>query len=303
LRKYLLGLQYSQAHPFNGAHPGGWGWNGGTGSVPDADDTPGAILALLELSEEGDHDTAALFRGCDWLVRLQNSDGGLPTFCRGWGRLPFDQSCADLTGHAFAAVAACRAVHSDSITSSRKKIYERFLDRALHYLEVHQNADGSWFPLWFGNQNNAQHRNPVYGTARVMVYLASAMEHVNDASQISRLKSVLARALDFIVKNCNSDGGWGARRGVPSTQEESALALSALVSAGYAGTEIGAGFSWLLQSVRKSGIAPSAIGLYFASLWYDEKLYPHIFMVDAGRRFVSALQKKVGTIRAGSSEF
>jgi len=27
-----------------------------------------------------------------WLLGLQNSDGGVPTFCRGWGKLPFDRS-------------------------------------------------------------------------------------------------------------------------------------------------------------------------------------------------------------------
>ena len=35
----------------------------------------------------------------DWLIHLQNRDGGWPTFCRGWGALPFDRSGCDLTAH------------------------------------------------------------------------------------------------------------------------------------------------------------------------------------------------------------
>ncbi len=34
--------------------------------------------------------------GLIWLLALQNRDGGWPTFCRGWGVLPFDRSGADL---------------------------------------------------------------------------------------------------------------------------------------------------------------------------------------------------------------
>ena len=36
-------------HPYTNADPGGWAWTNLPGGVPDADDTPGAILALLQL--------------------------------------------------------------------------------------------------------------------------------------------------------------------------------------------------------------------------------------------------------------
>ncbi len=39
-----------------------------------------------------------------WLLDLQNRDGGWPTFCRGWGTLPFDRSSCDLTAHALRAL-------------------------------------------------------------------------------------------------------------------------------------------------------------------------------------------------------
>jgi squalene-hopene/tetraprenyl-beta-curcumene cyclase len=99
LTDHYLSIQNKTTHPFNGALPGGWGWTHFAGSVPDCDDTPGAILALLSLNQENPElIKQAALDGCLWMVRLQNSDGGFPTFSRGWGKLPFDQSCADLTG-------------------------------------------------------------------------------------------------------------------------------------------------------------------------------------------------------------
>jgi len=288
LRTSLLNLQYNYIHPFNGAAAGGWGWNRDAGSVPDADDTPGAILALLELYSRSSSERSALLRGCDWLVQMQNNDGGIPTFCRGWGRLPFDRSCADLTGHAFAALAKCGDILAADIPPSCKKKYDLFLGRALGYLSRNQSADGSWLPLWFGNQNEAHHCNPVYGTARIAVYLCDSIAFVKEASMQKQIGCMIEKALDFLAQNRNDDGGWGARRGIPSTQEESSLAVCALAS----GRRIEArdGIEWLMQSFRSSGICASPIGLYFASLWYDEKLYPHIFMVDAFRRYLSEIK-------------
>src|SRR6266568_4695463 len=45
----------------------------------------------------------AAMAGIHWLLNLQNADGGLPTFCRGWTNLPFDRSAPDLTAHALRA--------------------------------------------------------------------------------------------------------------------------------------------------------------------------------------------------------
>ena len=40
--------------------------------------------------------------------------------------------------------------------------------RALAYLAREQRPDGSWLPLWFGNQHAPDDVNPVYGTSRVL---------------------------------------------------------------------------------------------------------------------------------------
>jgi len=49
LSAHLKQVQNKTIHPFNGTSPGGWGWTNFSGSVPDGDDTPGAILSLLRL--------------------------------------------------------------------------------------------------------------------------------------------------------------------------------------------------------------------------------------------------------------
>src|SRR5262249_40631907 len=51
LRSWLVGQQYSSRHPYTGAAPGGWAWTPLPGGVPDADDSPGALLALSHLVE------------------------------------------------------------------------------------------------------------------------------------------------------------------------------------------------------------------------------------------------------------
>jgi squalene-hopene/tetraprenyl-beta-curcumene cyclase len=44
------------------------------------------------------------------------------------------------------------------------------------------------------------------------------------------------------------------------------------------------GFAWLENEAANNGLRSSPIGLYFALLWYDEKLYPLIFYFEALRR-------------------
>ena len=65
-------------HPFTGAKEGGWAWSDLPGAVPDADDTAGALVALHILSD-GRY-TPEVGKGIEWLLALQNNDGGMPTF-------------------------------------------------------------------------------------------------------------------------------------------------------------------------------------------------------------------------------
>ncbi|MCD8260915.1 MAG: hypothetical protein LUD15_04995 [Bacteroides sp.] len=101
LAQMIRGNAFNYRHPFTGAQEGGWGWTDLSGSVPDADDTSGTLVALHTL-QEGAY-TPEIGKGIEWLLALQNNDGGMPTFCKGWGKLPFDRSSADISAHALRA--------------------------------------------------------------------------------------------------------------------------------------------------------------------------------------------------------
>jgi len=168
LADWLLGQQHRRVHPYTQAAPGGWAWTDLAGGVPDADDTAGAALALARLAPDDDRAASAAADGIRWLLDLQNRDGGIPTFCRGWGHLPFDRSSPDLTAHALAAWSAWR----DRLPAPLADRVDRATGRALAYLARIQRSDGAWLPLWFGNEHAPDHANPTYGTARVVAALA-----------------------------------------------------------------------------------------------------------------------------------
>jgi len=266
LRCWLLDQQYRERHPFTGSPPGGWGWTNLPGAVPDADDTAGALLALRLLDPDRETRRAAE-RGIVWLLNLANRDGGTPTFCRGWGRLPFDASTPDLTIHALHAYVAWRGCLPPKLGGR----VDRALARGLQYLAKVQQADGSWLPLWFGNDRVPGHGNPVYGTARVVLGLEE-MAKLGYAVP----SEMRQRGVDWLRSQANDDGGWGGCLNVPSSIEETALAVAALAD----GPEAVAGRAWLERAYRKPP-EPAPIGLYFASLWYFEARYPDLFALPA----------------------
>ena len=291
LRSYLFNSQYKLPHRFNKARPGGWGWTSFTGSVPDADDTAGAILTLLTLDPEVDNVKTSILNGSKWLGALQNRDGGIPTFCRGWGRLPFDASCADLTGHALLAWA--KVIETLSMTTasnhdhSEIRRLKKYVNRALRFLEKEQRCDGAWLPLWFGHQQTADKTNPVYGTARVMCYLDDALQcsHL-DTYMRNRLKQMIAKSGNFLASQQNEDGSWGAEKGIEGSMEETAMVVSALIK--HEPSKCVEGLNWLDRQYDLHGLTAKPIGLYFATLWYHEKMYPLVYYLEALRRTIGS---------------
>ena len=212
LIQWHLSCQHLNRHPFTGAEPGGWGWSDLSGAVPDSDDTPAAILALSEArrwrTQDNDEMKAAIDRAVRWLELLQNRNGGWPTFCRGWGKLPFDRSSNDLTAHAMRALLAASAILD-------RKPDKTSLDRARRFLINHQQSDGSWLPLWFGNQDREDESNPIYGTAKV---LAAAVHFLDD--------SAVDRATNYLICQQNHDGGWGGGPSLTQWLEQSESSAS-----------------------------------------------------------------------------
>ena len=277
---YFRLIQNEKIHPFNGTGPGGWGWTNYSGSVPDGDDTPGAMLALLKLEPKNKIKHEVL-NAANWLKELQNSDGGFPTFSRGWGKLPFDQSCSDLTGHCLLAVSEVVENYQDELSGEESENLKKIFEGALQYLEKKQAENGSWLPLWFGNQLTANHTNPVYGTAKVVTYLKDAALHNWHSTQNrDQLEKMIRKGNDFLVRVQNEDGSWGGDKNIPGTIEETSLAVSALIS-GENLVICESGLKWLEETIKEKGFISAPIGLYFASLWYDEKMYPLTAYLEA----------------------
>jgi squalene-hopene/tetraprenyl-beta-curcumene cyclase len=301
---WLLSCQHRERHPFTGAEPGGWGWTNLSGSVPDSDDTPAALLALgnfhdyclqsrssnnsLISSTRLEEVLRAKDMGCRWLVRLQNSDGGWPTFCKGWGTLPFDRSGSDLTAHALRALDMWKGTLNNSLRAS----VDRATLRGWRYLRRHQHKDGSWLPLWFGNQDRAEEDNPIYGTARVLLAYGDCGLANDDGAK---------RGIVFLQESQRADGGWGGGSSVcyegakgsssgsvgSATMEETAVALEGLIACGgpNARESIARGIDWLCKAVdQKHFLTSQPIGFYFAKLWYHEVLYPLTFSLSALER-------------------
>ena len=279
VRDWLIEQQYADIHPFTCSAPGGWAWTDLPGGVPDADDTPGAMLALHYLVDDSCagqcRDAAAA--GAKWLIDLQNGDGGIPTFCRGWGALPFDRSSPDLTGHTIRAW----QVWLPEFESHHPDIAARIracTARALRYLEDCQDSDGAWTPLWFGNQHVTGETNRTYGTANIILALSA----IKDSALAEQMQS---QALDWLLSiQDKSSGGWGGDRGTPQSIEETALAVSAVASSGDAEHQSAKvrGVQFLIKATDSGRSFPvSPIGFYFAKLWYHEKLYPLVWAVNA----------------------
>ncbi len=267
----LKNNQTKVEHPFTGAKAGGWGWSDLSGSVPDGDDTSGALIALHHLT--GGIRCKGVKSGVKWLMALQNNDGGMPTFCKGWGKLPFDRSSADITAHALLALGSWRK----QLPAALQIQVENSEKRLLTWLETHQAEDGSWTPLWFGDQDSDNEASPVYGTATALDYLA----------QLSFSSTMTQRGIEFLLQSQNEDGGWGGKKGVESKATLTGKALSAL--AGYADTPKAAmerAVDYLLKRHDEGTLLKNEpIGLYFARLWYSEELYPLIFVLDGLKKY------------------
>ena len=271
LKTWLLGQQYTSVHPFTNAAPGGWAWTNLPGGVPDADDTAGALIALHELCETDAerHAVAAQAQaGVRWLLDLQNRDGGMPTFCRGWGTLPFDRSSPELAAHALWAWGLWK-----------ETVPLKAIEAVVSYLRRVRSKDAAaWEPLWFGNEHTPNEANPVYGTAQVLSGLFGAGFNAREPW--------IKEAMDWLVAEQHSSGGWGGAKDCVPSLEETGVTLKALAQSSSADPAlreaVRRGVQWLLDATEDGtqfGTAP--IGLYFARLWYHERLYPVIWSLGA----------------------
>jgi squalene-hopene/tetraprenyl-beta-curcumene cyclase len=210
------------------AFPGGWVFEFRNDFYPDVDDTAFVLLALQRVDyPDPARLREAARRGIEWLVSMQNRDGGWGGFDKDNDRqflnqIPFadhnamlDPSSADVT----ARVLECLGRHGWPVSHP---VYQR----ALSYLAKEQTPEGPWYGRWGVNY--------VYGTSGVL----RALETVKLTG-----REFCQKAAEWLRAVQNPDGGFGESiasyyepklkgKGV-STPSQTAWGLIGLLAAGW----------------------------------------------------------------------
>ncbi|MCK7622719.1 squalene--hopene cyclase [Streptomyces sp. RS10V-4] len=266
--------------------PGGWAFEFHNDNYPDIDDTAEVVLALRRVRHPDPQRIAdAIDRGVRWNVGMQSGNGA-------WGafdadntspfpdRLPFcdfgeviDPPSADVTGHVVEMLAEVGKAHDPRTR------------RGVAWLLAQQEPSGAWFGRWGTNY--------VYGTGSVLPALVAA--------GIPASHPAVRRAVDWLERVQNDDGGWGedqrsyqdkekwAGRGA-STPSQTAWALMALLAAGERESEaVRRGVRWLVEAQRPDGSwdEPYFTGTGFPwDFSINYHLYRQVFPLTALGRYV-----------------
>jgi squalene-hopene/tetraprenyl-beta-curcumene cyclase len=246
---WLIGKQTRRAGDWavrNPAPPGGWYFEMRNEFYPDVDDTCMALMVLAQARAAGADAAreAAISRGLDWMLGMQNEDGGWASFDRGndkdWlTHVPFadhnamiDPSTADITGRVLESLAALGGFG----------VQHPVVARAIAFLKRDQTTEGAWYGRWGVNY--------IYGTWQALRGLSAIGEDL-DAVYVRR-------AVRWLVDHQNADGGWGesiasyddlSKKGAgESTPSQTAWAIMGLMAAGEgASPAVRRGVAWLLE--------------------------------------------------------
>lgn len=254
------------------AEPGGWFFEYRNAFYPDVDDTAMVLLALRPQFEKRDgavlsfsraegltearrrvarteRMASAAQRARDWLLAMQNRDGGWGAFDRDNDaeflcQVPFadhnamiDPSTPDIAARVLEALGAWGAKQDEPAVA-----------RALDYLRRSQEADGSWIGRWGVNY--------IYGTWQTIVGLRAVGIAADDP--------MIARGAQWLIHHQQTSGGWGETadsyidpslrgQGTP-TASQTAWALLGLLAAGKGKhPAVRRGIEYLLATQRSDG--------------------------------------------------
>ena len=176
------------------AEPGGWVFEFRNDFYPDVDDTAFVLMALQRVKfPDPKRMEAAVRRGIQWLLSMQNRDGG-------WGAFDRDNNKAFLCNIPFADHNAMIDPSTADVTARVLECLGRYgwpaehpaVQRGLKFLLQDQCEDGSWFGRWGVNY--------VYGTSGVL----RALETVSLAA-----KDYCQRAVRWLRSVQKADGSFG----------------------------------------------------------------------------------------------
>ncbi len=270
--------------------PGGWSFEHANTWYPDVDDTAAVVIAFLK-GDPASRGRAVVRRGVDWMLSMQNRDGGWAAFDVGNDRLflneiPFsdmdslcDPSTPDVAG---------RVLEALGLLDDRR--HRAACRRGIAYLRRSQEREGSWFGRWGVNY--------VYGTSNVLNGLARQRVPASDP--------MVARALRWLESVQNGDGGFGeglesyadpsAMGRGPSTASQTAWGVMGLLAYRPASDEaVARGIAWLVDRQPTAGPAAGSweeeefTGTGFPRHFYLRyHLYRHYFPLMALGRFCAA---------------
>jgi len=176
------------------AAPGGWVFEFRNDFYPDVDDTAFVLMALQRVKfPDPARMEAAVRRGIQWLLSMQNRDGG-------WAAFDRDNNKSFLCNIPFADHNAMLDPSTADVTARVLECLGRFgwsanhpaIQRAVEFLLKDQCEDGSWFGRWGVNY--------VYGTSGVL----RSLETVSLTA-----KEYCQRAVRWLRSVQKADGSFG----------------------------------------------------------------------------------------------
>ena len=263
--------------------PSGWYFEFNNGFYPDVDDTAMVAMALKQIGGKDAVDAAE--RGVQWILAMQNDDGGWAAFDRTVERpilehVPFadhnaiqDPSCADITGRTL----ECLGRHGFRVSHPS-------VQKAVTYLKSKQLPEGCWFGRWGVNY--------IYGTWQAVCGLRLIGIDMNEAW--------VQKAGQWIRSVQKPDGSFGescdtyedeSLKGTgPSTASQTAWGVMAMMSIfGPDDEGVKRGIAWLAKTQLDTGNwdEPWFTGTGFPRVFYLRyHLYKLYFPVMALGRFV-----------------
>jgi len=229
-----------------GLAPGGWAFQYRNDHYPDVDDTAVVAMALHRSGPKKHAET--LERTRVWVEGMQSENGG-------WGAFDADNTHYHLNHIPFAdhgamldpPTADVSARCLGMMTQMGYELDHPSVVRAIAYLKMEQEQDGSWFGRWGTNY--------VYGTWSALSALNAAGEDMN--------QPYIRKAVDYLISFQREDGGWGEdcatywkdRKGESkeSTPSHTSWAVLGLMAAGEAETDcVRRGIEYLVNAPREA---------------------------------------------------
>jgi prenyltransferase beta subunit len=177
---------------------GGWGFSKNSVHFADSDDTSNSMYFLIRLDQaRGKKIRPEVFKALDWLLTLQNSNGGFGTW---------EKTRNGLIGHLINKVANKKGlVMAESVfehtarivvclsylkdhSAKAKKAYED----SYNWLLAQQKKDGSFAGTWFINY--------MFSTSMAMTALGTDLEKGDHA---------IKKAIKYLYRMQSPDGGFG----------------------------------------------------------------------------------------------